>query len=386
MSAQSLDYDVGIVGAGVMGATVALNLVRAGLSTVIFDRGPICREASGVNAGTLTMNMTRAALIPHALRGWELWTTAERWLGEDPGVTATPGLSLAFTAEEEALLTDRARARAAAGAPITLISGEEAQRIEPNLTQGVRAAAHCPIDGHVTAYLTGRAYRKALVSAGATIRENTPIGCVQPEMPGFAILDPDGARLARTKRIVLAGGVWLEEMLGWLGLSISIKCLINQLLITERTTPCMRTVLSIANGLLSLKQFANGTVLIGGGWQGIGDRERGGVELIPENFLGNLRLAAWCIPALRNTRVVRAWLGLEAETADALPLAGPVPGVEHAYVLGSVHSGYTSGPCFGQLLAALILGREPDLPLFPPDRLLSAADPTLGSTHNAIGA
>src|SRR5690606_29152737 len=82
----------------------------------------------------------------------------------------------------------------------------------------------------------------------------------------------------QTRRVVLAGGVWIENMLAWMGVQIPIKVLINQLIVTERIRPVMRTVLSVANGLLSLKQFANGTVLIGGGWQGDGDREQGGRE------------------------------------------------------------------------------------------------------------
>ena len=71
----------------------------------------------------------------------------------------------------------------------------------------------------------------------------------------------------------------------------------------------MRTVVGVASGLLSLKQFANGTVLIGGGWQGIGDPERGGAEIIPDNLIGNLRLARYAIPTLSGGRIVRAWLG-----------------------------------------------------------------------------
>ena len=118
---------------------------------------------------------------------------------------------------------------------------------------------------------------------------------------------------------MLAGGVWLETMLAWLGLRVPIKCLVNQLVVTERMRPVMRSVVGIANGLLSLKQFENGSVLIGGGWQGIGDPVRGGVEAKPENLIGNVRLARHAIPALGETRVVRIWLGLEAETADAMP-------------------------------------------------------------------
>ena len=104
--------------------------------------------------------------------------------------------------------------------------------------------------------------------------------------------------------------------------------------------------------------------------QGIGDRARGGLAVRPENLLGNVRLAAFAVPALRDARIVRAWLGLEAETDDALPVLGPLPGVPGAWAVGSVHSGYTSGPFMGRLLADAILGREPKLPLFPIERLL----------------
>ena len=258
------------------------------------------------------------------------------------------------------------------GAPIRLITPTEALAIEPGLNPSMIAAAFCELDGHVTAYLTGRAYRKALVAAGAGVFENTPVTGIAPEAGRYVIRHQDGGRTV-ARRLVLAGGVWLETMLGWLGIAVPIKCLVNQLIVTERMAPVMRSVVSIANGLLSLKQFENGTVLIGGGWQGIGDREDGPIAVRPENLIGNLRLAAHTIPALRHARAVRAWLGLEAETDDALPALGPLPGVPGAWIIGSVHSGYTSGPFMGKLLAQAVLGQRPDLPLFPVDRLLTEA-------------
>ena len=42
-----------------------------------------------------------------------------------------------------------------------------------------------------------------------------------------------------------------------------------------------------------------------------------------------------------------------------------------AFVIGSVHSGYTCGPYMARLLAQLILGQEPEMPLFDPARLLT---------------
>lgn len=380
-AATGQPFDAVVVGAGAMGATTALHLARGGLRTALVDRGEICREASGVNAGTLTLHMTRAALIPYAIKGRELWLDAPRWLGSDVGARSAPGLSLAFTPAERDMLERRAEARAAMGAPIRLVTPREARTIEPGLNEGVLAAAFCALDGHVTAYLTGRAYRRALVEAGATLMERTPVAAIdRGGGAGFEVTLGDGRRVA-ARRLVLAGGVWLETMLGWLGLKVPVKCLVNQLVVTERMRPVMHSVVGIANGLLSLKQFENGSVLIGGGWQGIGDPVRGGVEAVPDNLVGNVRLARHAIPALGETRVLRIWLGLESETTDALPMIGPLPDIPDAYAIGCVHSGYTSAPYMGRLLADLILGREPERPLFDPARLVDArSDETMENT------
>ncbi|MEP7206366.1 MAG: FAD-dependent oxidoreductase [Casimicrobiaceae bacterium] len=369
---MSKPYDVAVIGGGIMGASAALFLARGGMSVVLIDRGELCREASGVNAGTLTLHMTRAALIPYAQAGWRMWTSTAEWLGASVDAVATPGLSLAFTDAEVEMLERRAAVRREHGADIRIIDPRRATEIEPGLNPQVLRAAYCETDGYASAYLTGRAFRQALTSAAVDVVEQQPVIAIDQIDRGFMIRAQAGTAWTAS-RIVLAGGVWLGTMLAWLGVDIAVKCLINQLIVTERMPAVMRTVLSVASGLLSLKQFRNGTVLIGGGWQGLGDPERGGVETVPDNLVGNLRLAQWTVPALAATRINRIWLGLEAETADALPLLGPVPGVREAYVIGSVHSGYTSGPYMGKLLAQRMLGANPAHPLFDPARLVGVA-------------
>lgn len=104
-------FDAIVIGGGIMGCTTALGLARGGMRTALIERNAISRSASGVNAGTLTPHMTRAALIPYALEGWRLWTTVEEWLGHDVGVAATPGLCFAFTEQEAALLEQRSAVR-----------------------------------------------------------------------------------------------------------------------------------------------------------------------------------------------------------------------------------------------------------------------------------
>lgn len=377
LSRSSTAYDAVIVGGGVMGCSTALHLAQGGMRVAVVDRGPLCREASGVNAGTLTLHMTRAALVPYAMRAWQMWMDAEKWLGVGVLATHAPGLTLAFTEAECELVELRAKARREYGAPIEVISPVRARQLEPGVHPGLLKAGYCDIDGFASAYLTGRAFRHALKLAGVDVIENMPVDGVDSGDAGHLIRfgAQSGKPALQSARVILSGGVWIENMLAWLGVHIPIKVLVNQLIITERVRPVMRTVLSVANGLLSLKQFANGTVLIGGGWQGEGDRDRGGVETHPQNLVGNMRLAAYAVPALSEARIARIWLGLEAETADAMPIIGDVPGVPGAYVVGSAHSGYTSGPFMGRIMAQHILGQMPELPLFDPVRLLGMPMP-----------
>jgi sarcosine oxidase subunit beta len=124
---MSRAFDVAVVGGGVMGCSTALALARQGQHVVFVERGGLCREASGVNAGTLTMQMTRAALVPYAMPSWRLWMDAQHWLGMDVGARARDGLSVAFTEAEAAMLETRAAARRAAGAPIELIGPHRAR-------------------------------------------------------------------------------------------------------------------------------------------------------------------------------------------------------------------------------------------------------------------
>ena len=368
--AMTTAFDVAVIGGGVMGCTTALFLARAGMRVAVVERDSLCRGASGVNAGTLTLHMTRAALVPYAIRAWDMWMNTDAWLGQSVLATAAPGLSLAFTEHEKTLLQQRAAARRGYGAQIDLLDRDASLALEPGLNPAVLQAAYCATDGFASAYLTGRAYHAALREAGVHIFEQTPATRIDRVAGMYRVTGPADAIHIDATRLVMAGGVWLEPLLAMLDIDISVKTLVNQLIVTERMPPVMQSVLSIANGLLSMKQFANGSVLIGGGWQGVGDRVRGGVETVPDNLIGNLRLAQHVIPALAQARVARIWLGLEAETADAMPMIGALPGLPDAWVIGCVHSGYTSGPYMGKLLAQAMLGEEPELPLFDPARLM----------------
>ncbi|HJO97720.1 MAG: FAD-binding oxidoreductase [Rhodospirillales bacterium] len=367
-------FDVAVVGGGVMGCTIALHLARGGMRVAVLERHGLCTQASGINAGTLSMqHPPHPALVPYALGGRDLWRTSGDWLGAEIGFRERGGLVLAFTDEEAEALETRMAERKAAGSPIEVVSAGRAREIEPGLSKHPILASYCALDGFANSSLIGSAFRTALNGASAEVHERSPVTAIEKTGDGFAIHAAGSVgSVIQARRVVLATGVWSAQPLKWLGLAGPIGFVSNQMAVSERMGRVVSRMLGVVAGNLSLKQVDNGTVLIGGGWQGLGHPEKEGTAILRHNLIGNLRMARHAVPALGDVRIVRTWLGYRDDTPDRLPLVGPLPGVEGAFLIVGVRDGFTVGPFMGKVLADFMLGREPEQPLFDPARLVVA--------------
>ena len=361
-------FDAIVVGGGIMGAVAAGRLAEGGMRTALFEAASLGGGASGVNAGTLSLQIKRVTLMPYALRGHALWKQA----GDRVGFHETGGVTLAFTATEAELLTARMTARREAGAPIELISADRARALEPGLSQAVTLASYCAADGYANASVTGAYYRERLREAGVQVFEHRAVERIEPDSRRVTIVARGGGVYVAS-RVLIATGAWTGTLSAAMGRPLPVAVRINTVSVTERVPRLVGRVIGHASGLLTLKQSANGTVLIGGGWQGRGSPESGRGVVVTSTLTTNLRLAQYAIPGLAAARIVRAWTGFEAHTPDYYPLAGLMPGLSHVYVLCCVRGGYTIGPCIGRLMGELMLDRAPELPLFDPGRFAEHA-------------
>ncbi|SFA68847.1 Glycine/D-amino acid oxidase [Poseidonocella pacifica] len=358
---QAIPYDIAIIGGGIMGCATALRVAEGGMTAIVLDQGDLGQGASGVNAGTLSLQIKRVKLMPYALRGHHLWEQ----MGDAVGFAKTGGFTLAFTPREADMLHERQTLKAEAGAPIEFVANNRLRDAEPHLTHKVQAASFCAEDGYANSSLTGRYYRGRLQDANIPYREGCKVTAIKEGAP-FELSTPQGT--IRATRILLAAGAWLKPLAALLNVDLPVNARVNTVSVTERMPPLIRSVIGHATGLLTMKQKANGTVLIGGGWQGRGTPQEGRGTVDAHTVRPNLALAQYAVPALGSARVLRSWTGFEANVPDFYPLAGPLPGVPGAFVLGCVRGGYTIGPYIGQLMGDSILGREPEMPLFDPGR------------------
>lgn len=198
-------YDLAIIGGGILGSAAACRAAEGGMRTIVIEQQTLGSGASGVNAGTLSLQIKRVKLMPYAIKGHELWERA----GERVGFHKTGGITLAFNQREADLLNERMALKREAGAPIELISPARVAELEPNLSRKVVAASWCAEDGYANASLSGAYYRALLEAAGVEIRERTPVTAIERGGGAFQLATPAGE--IRATRLLLACGARLRR-------------------------------------------------------------------------------------------------------------------------------------------------------------------------------
>ena len=66
---MSATWDIAVIGGGIMGCATALRLAEGGQRVIVLEQGDLGQGASGVNAGTLSLQIKRVKLIAYALHG-----------------------------------------------------------------------------------------------------------------------------------------------------------------------------------------------------------------------------------------------------------------------------------------------------------------------------
>ncbi len=212
--------------------------------------------------------------------------------------------------------------------------------------------------------------RAAFARAGGHLHPGSAVRGIAAGPAGARAETADGDVGCRS--LVIAAGAWSGELSRSLGLSLPVGLDVNMLTITEPAAPVMSGIVTHARGILTLKQYPNGTCMIGGGWQGQGSLADGRKDIDHDALIGNLRLAASIVPGLGALRIVRSWAGFEGVTPDLLPLFGRMPGHPHVYVTACCRGGFTQGLIFGRLMAELVTTGETSMPVaaFDPARFL----------------
>jgi len=366
-SALPAATDVAVVGAGVQGLATALFLARAGREVAVLERGDPWREASGVNAGSLGIQNKRLPLVPFAREAVRMWRSFQHDLG-DVGFVPAGGLKVAESEEDVLRLRESSDQQRALGVEIEWLEGAALRKRAPWIGPGVVAATFCAEDSFGSPLPASHTLVEGVRKAGAGVWTRTRVVAVTPRGSRLDVETSRGTLTCAT--LVIAAGVWSGEVARSLGVPLPLSLDTNMLTITEPTGPVMDRLVTHVRGILTLKQYPNGTCIVGGGWQGYGDVATRRKDLDYESLLHNLRVAAGVVPGLAGLQIVRSWAGLEGATPDLLPLVGRLPGFDNVFMTACAPGGFTLGPLLGRLLSELILTDDTSMPIdaFDPGR------------------
>jgi D-amino-acid dehydrogenase len=394
--------DIAVIGAGVVGLTIALELVDQGREVVLVDPGQPGMGASYGNAGTIAGYATSPVGTPDVLRSlpsllfsrtsplairhralpslapwllrflWQslpaqaernaraiatlLTGAAEMWDDlalrvQGAGILQRRGCLYlyetpqAFTAAWSEL--DRRRAL---GVEVDLIGPDRLAELEPNLPPNLGGAAHFTgatfLDdpGRMMGMIAGAVAEKARhLQARAETLVRKPDGVVI-EGPGLHL---------HARRVVIAAGAQSRDLARQAGDRIPLDTERGYHVEWEMDTPLLsRPSCPTARGFYLCPMAGRLRVA--------GTVELGGLSLppSPHRIARLIEGARAFFPGLGEPD--RTWMGFRPSVPDSLPVIGPsIGGDEVILAFGHGHLGVTMAPVTARIVSDLVAGRDP---------------------------
>ncbi|MCH2096294.1 MAG: FAD-dependent oxidoreductase [Rhodobacteraceae bacterium] len=405
-----------VIGAGVIGISIALELQRRGREVLVLDRSGVAAETSGGNAGGFAFSV----VIPLATPG--IMRKAPKWLIDPLGPLSIPpayALQIApwmlrfwrasradryaaavqaqadlmahcqaalerqiQTAQAEPLVRREGQLEVYEGArrfeaslpawnvtrqhgvPFEMLTSADALAdVQPGLSSAFTHGVYTPSwMNTVDPKLWTRHLANCFLSGGGQIAQ-VEVQALQPEDAHVTVVTADGS--ITTPDVVVAAGAWSHQLALGLGDRIPLE--------TERGynttfTSCpieLRTQVTFGDHGFVVTRLGQG-LRVGGAV------ELGGLTLPPRFGRADALLAkaAKFMPGLPTTGGTQ-WMGHRPSLPDSLPVIGRAPKAQRViYAFGHGHLGLTQSAGTAELVASLVTGEAPALSLaaFSPSR------------------
>lgn len=350
-------FDTVVVGAGVVGMSVAYGLARVGESVCVLDGSDDAFRASRGNFGLIWVQNKGLSRPPYArwtmqaAAAWPAFAAGLKELtGIDVELSQPGGLTMSF--DNQALATSSAKLDALGRAlgieyPYEVLDADALRKLTPEIGPDVAGAIYCPLDGHASPLRTLRALIQAYEGLGG--RLVTGISVERIECRGGEFRLHAGGQVHAAGRVVLAAGLANRALAPQVGLRAPVRPVRGQILVTERTQPFLRYPCHY------VRQTGEGVVQIGDSKEEVGMDD--GTTM--EELARIAARATRCFPMLAQLNVVRTWGALRVMTPDGYPIYQASAECPGAFVV-TCHSGITLAPAHaGALVEWMRTGTPP---------------------------
>ncbi len=360
--------DVVVVGAGIMGLSIAYQLARLGVTNVtVVDKSYLCSGASGRNGGGIRAQWSSEAnvrLMQESIRMCRDFASEFKinvWLRQGGY------LFLARSEDKRRALEESSKLQRTCGLSTRMLTPREAQKIVPELAlDGVVAATFNPDDGVVFPWPFVWGFAQAATRLGVEIATFTQVAGVEVRgttIESVSVRSATGeVHCIKTHKVVNAAGAWSPEIAKLVGVELPNKPHRHEICSTEPLKPWLRPLVADLGSGLYFSQSTRGEIVGGIGQERVPD----GIDQESSfAFLGlYARALVSACPILGDVKVLRQWSGCYDVTPDANPIVGGVDAVEHFYqASGFMGHGFMMAPVIGKLIAEHIANHT-HLPMF----------------------
>jgi glycine/D-amino acid oxidase-like deaminating enzyme len=355
------DWDVAVVGGGLVGAAVAWGLARAGQRVVVLDEGDIAKRASRANFALVWVQSKGLGMAEYMA-----WTVraSEGWRQLAGDLCAQTQLNVCFQrpggfhlALGEAELEARAQLLkrlhnqpGAADTGAEMLDRTRIERMLPHIGPEVVGGSFCPLDGHVNSLRTLHAFHKGLCLLGADYRAGHTVRDIVPRGGGFRLATSRGE--VGAGKVVLAAGNANMRLAPRVGLKSPMQPNRGQILVTERAAPFLNYP------LVTIRQTDEGSIMIGDSREETTDDRALDLSIAAVEADRARRM----FPALGSLNVIRTWSGIRVMTEDGFPIYDQSETCPGAFVV-CCHSGVTLAANHALVLAPMIGRGRLDAPV-----------------------
>jgi sarcosine oxidase, subunit beta len=356
--------DVVVIGAGVVGASVAFHLAERGVETLVLDReGP----ATGSTARSGALIRAHYPTELEADLAWESLTRYfEPWgerVGGGCGFTRT-GFAYLVGEQNVDALRHNVALQKGVGVETGIVGPDELREIDPALrTTGVTLAAYEPRGGYADPVATAVGFLRGAEKRGARFERRRATALLASGDHIRGVQTEDGP--VESDAVVLAAGAWSVPLAEGVGLDLPIQPARVRVVLFERpyALPTHLTLIDTTEGFYA-RPAAEQTTLVG---------SRDSLEWLdnpdaptpePDGALVEeaLRKLALRLPALADAPYRSGRSGILDMTPDGRPLLGPA-GPEGLYLaVGWSGTGFKKAPAVGAELARWVSDGAPGRP------------------------
>lgn len=367
---MSENFDVIVIGAGIMGCSTAFQLARRGLRVAVLEKGQIGDGSTGRSSAIIRQHYSNELTARMALYSLRVFQNFAEEVGGECGFHPCGFLALAGGKDRAGLEANVALQRRV-GVQTEVLSAQEVVALVPGFaTDDLVGAAYEPESGYADPYLTVHAYANAARRHGARFFLHTQVTGIRFAEGGVVGVDtPQGAFDA--PRVVNCGGPWGARVAKLAGVDAPINSCRVQVAFFRRP-PGYEAEHPVVADFVRASYFRPETGRLT--LAGLIDPAEGDAVVDPDNFkesvdrefvldVGELLVGRY--PALEESQSTGGYAALYAITPDWHPLVDEAPAGSGFFLCaGFSGHGFKLGPAVGLMTADLISGVAD--PLFDP--------------------